>query len=111
MWRDKKERPHVVPARDDPYGQASGGLSRGVSGSDCEYDYKQHQCEEYHAQRNGNPKQDALDTAPGRENPSHVGSCQVAQSGSLTLQDDADDQSDRDYNQRDIQKVCHACAS
>jgi hypothetical protein len=72
-----------------------------ISNSANEENY-QDQDEEHSAQDDGGPEQCALDTAAGSENASRVGACQSAQARTLALQDDAQDEQDRDYNQRDI---------
>jgi hypothetical protein len=57
---------------------------------------------ENNAQNNRNPEQCALDAATGSEDTAGVSACQPAQACALALQDNAEDEQDRDYNQRDI---------
>jgi hypothetical protein len=60
------------------------------------------QNEENNAQNNGDPEQCALDASPGSKNTACVSARQPAQACSLALQDNAENEQDRDYNQRDI---------
>ena len=62
------------------------------------YDYSK----ENNAQNNGDPEQCAFDAATGSEDTAGVSPCQPAQACALALQDHAQDEQDRDYNQRDI---------
>jgi hypothetical protein len=62
------------------------------------YDYK----EENNAQNYRDPEQCALDAAPGCEDAAGIGACQATQACAFALQDDAENQQDGDYNQRDI---------
>jgi len=60
------------------------------------------QGKENNAQNNGDPEQCALDAAPGSKNTAGIGAGQPAQARALALYNDAEDEQDRDYNQRDI---------
>jgi hypothetical protein len=60
------------------------------------------QGEENNAQNNRDPEQCALDAAAGGKNTACIGTRQPAQPCTLTLQDHAQDEQDRDNNQRDI---------
>jgi len=60
------------------------------------------QSKENNAQNNRDPEQCALDTAPGSKNAAGIGTSQPAQASALALYNDAEDEQDRDYNQRDI---------
>jgi hypothetical protein len=60
------------------------------------------QTKEYNAQNNGNSEQCALNAAARSEDTACVGARQPAQACTLTLYDDAQNEQDRDYNQRDI---------
>jgi len=60
------------------------------------------QSKENNAQNNGDPEQCAFHAATGSKDAASVGACQPAQARALALQDNAQDEQDRDYNQRDI---------
>jgi hypothetical protein len=60
------------------------------------------QSKENNAQNNGDPEQCALDAATSSENTASIGAGQPAQACSLALYDNAEDEQDRDYHQRDI---------
>jgi hypothetical protein len=60
------------------------------------------QSKENNAQNNGDPEQCALNAAAGSKDTACVSARQPAQACALALQDDAEDEQDRDYNQRDI---------
>jgi hypothetical protein len=63
--------------------------------------------EEHSAQDDGGPEESALNATPGCEHTSRVGARQPAQTGALALQDNAQDEKDREYNQRDIEISYH----
>src|SRR5215207_2918533 len=95
---DKKER-HVHP-QTKPRG--TNGLSKVIlhSGYDEErYDQRKKQT----TQHNGGPEQCALNAAACSKYTSRVGASQPAQTCALALKDHAQEEQDRDYNQRDIQ--------
>jgi len=60
------------------------------------------QTKEYNTQDNGDAKQRALNAAAGSKDTAGIGARQAAQACALALYDDAEDQQDGDYNQRDI---------
>jgi len=68
----------------------------------CNQKQRYDQDEENNAQNNGDPEQCALNAAAGSKDTACVSACQPAQACALALQDDAEDEQDRDYNQRDI---------
>jgi len=68
----------------------------------CNNEKRYDQGKENNAQNNGNPEQRALYAATSSENTAGISARQSAQTRALTLYDDAEDEQDRDYNQRDI---------
>jgi hypothetical protein len=65
------------------------------------------QSKEQNAQYDSSPKQCAFNAATGSKHASSVGTCQSTQTSALALKDHAQDEQDRDYNQRDIQIRYH----
>jgi hypothetical protein len=99
LFHIQKERPVSHPRGFQPRG--SNGLSEEVHRSGNEkksYD----QGKENNAQRNRNPEQGALNTSASCEDTARVSARQPSQACSFTLYDHAQDEQDRDYNQRDI---------
>jgi hypothetical protein len=68
----------------------------------CDEKQRYYQDKENNAQNNGDPEQRALNAATGSEDTASVSACEPAQACALALQDNADNQQERDYNQRDI---------
>ena len=68
----------------------------------CNKQKRYDQGKENNAQNNGDPEQRALNATAGGEDTAGISAGQPAQTRALALQDDAEDEQDRDYNQRDI---------
>jgi hypothetical protein len=99
LFHIQKERHVSHPRGFKPRG--SNGLSEELHRSGDEkkrYD----QGEENNAQNNRDPEQCALDAAAGGEDTAGVGARQATQARTFALYDDAQDEQDRDYNQRNI---------
>jgi hypothetical protein len=95
---NKKKKGAFTP-QDQPRGRTAFQFYIKHSGNE---EQRQDQDKEHSAQDDGGPEQCALDAAPGGKYTSRVSACQSAQARTLALQDDAQDEQDRDYNQRDI---------
>jgi hypothetical protein len=81
--------------------RGSNGLSDGIHRSG--YKQKRYdQSKENNTQSNGNPEQCALNASACSEDTARVSTRQPTQACSFALYDDAQDEQDRDYNQRDI---------
>jgi hypothetical protein len=68
----------------------------------CNQKKRYDQDKENNAQHNRNPKERAFNATTGSENTASIGTCQPAQACALALYDNAQDEQDRDYNQRNI---------
>ena len=68
----------------------------------CNEQKRYDQNEENNAQDNGGPEQCPFHAATGSEDTAGVSARQPAQACALALQDHAENEQDRDYNQRDV---------
>jgi hypothetical protein len=99
LFHIQKERHVSHPRGFKPRG--SNGLSEEIHRSG--YKKKRYdQSKENNAQSDGNPEQCALNAAASSEDTAGIGARQPTQACPFALYDDAQDEQDRDYNQRDI---------